>query len=143
MYSKRGGNVKMGNLKGIKHRKYNQEEKLRVVRRYYDEHISYAQLSREEGIAYSIICKWLHDYAAEGDDGLAPHQGKGNHYSAIHTSTSIDEIGRLKLQVAKLEADVARLKKGYLVKGSGLSKEYVTGNARIFKLSTNLKKNIP
>jgi hypothetical protein len=43
--------------------------------------------------------------------------------------------GKLELRMLKLEADLARLKKGYLVKGSGSQKEYVTGSGKTFKLS--------
>ena len=38
-------------------------------------------------------------------------------------------------QAEKLEADVARLKKGYRVKGSGSQKEFVTGSGKSFRSS--------
>lgn len=135
---------RMGSPKGKTHRRYSQEEKVRIVERYYQEHISIAALSRSEGINYSIVDRWITEHAKDGDASLAAHDNrKGNHYSAIHTSSTIDEIGRLQLQVAKLEADVARLKKGYLVKGDGSQKEYVTGNGKTFRLSMSSKKNTP
>lgn len=134
----------MGSPKGKPHLRYSQEEKLRVIERYHHEHISVVALSRSEGINYSVVQRWILQHAKEGEASLAPHDDrKGNHYSAIHSSKTIDEIGRLQLQVAKLEADVARLKKGYLVKGDGSLKEYVTGSGKIFRSSTNSKKNIP
>ena len=134
----------MGSPKGKAHRRYSQEEKVRVVERYHQEHISVAALSRSEGINYSIVNRWIMNHSKEGDVSLALHDDrKGNRYSAIHTSNTIDEIGRLQLQVAKLEADVARLKKGYLVKGDGSQKEYVTGNGKTFRSSMNSKKNTP
>ena len=37
--------------------------------------------------------------------------------------------------MAKVEADIARLKKGYQVKGSGSQKEFVTGSGKSFKSS--------
>ena len=55
--------------------------------------------------------------------------------AALHIGNSLDEMGKLELRMLKLEADLARLKKGYLVKGSGSRKEYVTGSGKIFKLS--------
>lgn len=134
----------MGSPKGKPHRRYSKEEKLRIVERYHQEHISVSALSKSEGINYSIVQRWILEYSKEGEAALAPHDDKkGNHYSALHTSNTIDEIGCLKLQVAKLEADMARLKKGYLVKGDGSRKEYVTGNGKIFRSSMNSKKSIP
>ena len=138
------GDDSVGSTKGKPHRRYSQEEKLRVVERYHQEHISVLALSKSDGINYSVVQRWILEYAKEGEAALAPHDDrKGNRYSAIHTSNTIDEIGCLKLQVAKLEADMARLKKGYLVKGDGFQKEYVTGSGKIFRSSTNSKKSIP
>jgi hypothetical protein len=80
--------------------------------------------------------RWLQEYAEQGEEGLASHRNRcGNRYAALHTSKTLDEMGQLQLRMAKLEADVARLKKGYQVKGSGSQKEFVTGNGRSFKSS--------
>lgn len=55
--------------------------------------------------------------------------------AALHTSKTLDEMGQLQLRMAKLEADVARLNKGYRVKGSGSQKEFVTGSGKSFRSS--------
>lgn len=78
----------------------------------------------------------MKDYAEKGEEGLASHRNRcGNRYAALHTSKTLDEMGQMQLRMAKLEADVARFKKGYLVKGSGSQKEFVTGNGKNFKSS--------
>lgn len=134
----------MGAPKGKPHRIFSKEEKIAYVEEYYKSHVSGRRYTLDKGLAYGPFCRWLKIYAEEGKDGLVSHRDRcGNRYSAIHTSKTLDEIGRLQLQVAKLEADVARLKKGYLVKGDGSRKEYVTGSGKIFRSSTNSKKNIP
>ena len=97
----------------------------------------------EQGIDYGCFCRWLKQYTEEGTEGLASHRNRcGNRYAALHTSKTLDEIGQLQLRMAKLEADVARLKKGYQVKGSGSQKEYVTGSGRSFRLSKNSESDI-
>ena len=44
--------------------------------------------------------------------------------------------------VAKLEIENERLKKGYLVKGAGAAKEYVTGRDKSLKLLTSSDRSI-
>ena len=71
--------------------------------------------------------------ASEND--LEPHTG--NPYAALHRSKSLSEVERLRLMVAKLEVENARLKKGYWVEGVGANKEYVTGKGKTTKSSKN------
>ena len=80
--------------------------------------------------------RWMKEYDEQGEAGLASHRDRcGNRYAALHTSKTLDEMGQLQLRMAKLEADVARLKKGYRVKGSGSQKEFVTGSGKSFRSS--------
>lgn len=124
----------MGSPKGKVHRVFTQEEKLKHIEEYYKSHKSGRQYALEVGLNYGCFCRWLKAYSEEGDAGLASHRNRcGNRYAALHTSKTLDEMGQLQLRMAKLEADVARLKKGYQVKGSGFQKEYVTGNGKSFK----------
>ena len=50
----------------------------------------------------------------------------GNVYAALHTSKSLTKEERLELENMKLKIENERIKKGYLVKGVGADKEYVT-----------------
>lgn len=127
--------------KGVPHRYWSSEEKLRIVKRHLDEHISVKQLGREENVDHSLICTWVKRYREEGEEGLRSKR-VGNRYAALHTSKSLSEIERLRLTVAKQEVEIERLKKGYWVEGSGASKEYVTGNGGITKSSKNSKGNM-
>lgn len=116
----------MGRPKGGKNRMWSQEEKLRIVKRYFDEGIGSVRLAREEQIAPGMLRNWIRCYQNEGPDGLENKKKIGNHFSALHTSKSLSEIERLKLLVAKQEIEIERLKKGYTTKGVGVNKVFVT-----------------
>ena len=121
--------------KGIPHRKWTKEEKLRIVKLHLDEHKSILQIERECGVHNGLVSRWVKKYIEEGEDALEAH--KGNPYAALHTNKSLSEVERLRLIVAKQEVEIARLKKGYWVEGAGVSKEYVTGSGKTTKSSKN------
>lgn len=126
----------MGAPKGKTHRHYTAEEKLSYITACQESHVSQARFAKENGINASMLQRWMKEYAEQGEEGLASHRNRcGNRYAALHKSKTLDEMGQLQLRMAKLEADVARLKKGYLVKGSGSRKEFVTGSGKSFKSS--------
>ena len=125
----------MGCKKGVPHRKWSKEDKLRIVRLHLEEHQSIKQIEKEQGVDHSMVSAWVKKYLEEGEEALAPH--KGNPYAALHTSKSLSEVERLRLMVAKLEVENARLKKGYWVEGTGANKEYVTGSGKTTKSSKN------
>ena len=121
--------------KGIPHRKWSKEEKLKIIHLHLDEHTSLLKIEKEHGISNGLVCTWVKKYLEEGEDALEPHSG--NPYAALHTSKSLSEVDRLRLMVAKLEVENARLKKGYWVEGVGANKEYVTGKGKTTKSSKN------
>ncbi len=121
--------------KGVPHRKWSKEEKLKIVKLHLEEHISILQIERDCGAHHSLVAEWTKKYLEDGEDALEPHNG--NPYAALHTSKSLSEVERLRLIVAKQEVEIARLKKGYWVEGAGVNKEYVTGNERTTKSSKN------
>ena len=47
-------------------------------------------------------------------------------FSALHTSKKLNKEERLELENLKLRIENERLKKGYVVKGVGANKEFVT-----------------
>ena len=128
------GSEKMGK-KGIPHRKFSKEEKMKYVRLHLDEHISVRQIEAKYGIGQSLVAAWVKRYLEDGEDALEPHNG--NPYAALHRSKSLSEVERLKLIVAKQEVEIARLKKGYWVEGVGVNKEFVTGSGKTTKFSKN------
>lgn len=118
--------AKVGRPKGTKNRKWSPEEKERIVKRYYEGRLSRRQLAKEEKITACMLNQWIKKYEEEGIEGLISKTGKqGNAFAALHRSKDLPEIERLQLQVAQLQIEVERLKKGYIVKGVGAKKEFV------------------
>lgn len=115
----------IGRPKGGSNRKWDKEDKLRIVKRYLNEGIGRIALAKEENISSGMLYIWIQKYLDEGEQGLVNNKKKGNSYAAIHTSKKLSEVDRLRLIVAKQEVEIERLKKGYLVKGAGANKEFV------------------
>ena len=116
----------MGRPKGGLNNKWTYEDRIKVVTRHVDEHISAAKLSQETGIPKGTINGWIDRFMRDGKEGLKNKKKTGNHFSALHTSKSLTEIERLQLEILKRDIEIARLKKGYHVKGVGVNKEFVT-----------------
>ena len=123
--------------KGIPHRKFSKEEKMKYVRLHLADHIPVRQIEKDYGVGASLISSWVKRYLQDGEEALEPHNG--NPYAALHRSKNLSEIERLRLLVAKQEVEIARLKKGYWVEGVGVNKEYVTGSGKTTKFSKNSK----
>ena len=123
----------MGRPKGGKNRKYTYEFKLQVTEDHEENHLSWPELERKYGVANSVIRGWVRLYS----EGLLETGRKktGNPYSALHTSKSLSREERLELENLKLRIENERLKKGYLVKGGGVRKEYVSISGRNTKSS--------
>lgn len=111
--------------KGIPHRKWSKEEKLKIVKEHLEEHESLIGLEKKYQVRCSTITNWVRRYLDEGEGALEPHSG--NPYAALHTNKHLSEVERLRLLVAKQEVEIARLKKGYYVEGVGADKVFVTG----------------
>ena len=121
--------------KGIPHRKFSKEEKMKYVRLHLEDHIPVRQIEKDYGVGASLISSWVKRYLQDGEEALEPHNG--NPYAALHRSKNLSEIERLRLLVAKQEVEIARLKKGYWVEGVGVNKEYVTGSGKTTMFSKN------
>ena len=112
--------------KGQRKRIWTKEDKLKIIKRYSEEHLSARELGRIYNADHSMICRWIREYTAKGEAAFEEVKRSGNKYAALHTSKNISETERLKLEIAKLRVENERLKKGYVVKGVGVSKEFVT-----------------
>ena len=127
----------MGCKKGVPHRKWSKNEKLRLVKLHLDEHMSIYEIEQQYSVEHSLVSKWVKKYLNEREEALVPR--KGNPYAALHSSKSLSEVERLRLTVAKQEIEISRLKKGYWVEGVGANKEYVTGSGKSTKSLKNSK----
>ena len=114
----------MGRPKGGKNRRWTKEEKLKIINRHLIDKISLKQVAIEFNISHGMLSNWIAKYLECGEDALTATSG-GNRFAALSTSKSLTEVERLRLIVAKQEVEIARLKKGYFVKGVGAQKEFV------------------
>ena len=121
--------------KGQKKRTWTLEQKLEIIHKHLDDHVSLRTLEKEYNAERSMISHWVKAYIAEGEPGIQPKVRPGNKFAALHTSKNLSELERLRLTVAKLEIENERLKKGYWVEGVGANKEYITGQGRSTELS--------
>ena len=113
--------------KGQTKRVWTKEQKLEIVHKHLDEHISIKKLGKEYGIIHGMVSRWTKEYLAGGEAVFDPKPRPGNKFAALHRSKNLSELERLRLLVAKQEIEIARLKKGYWVEGAGANKVYVTG----------------
>jgi transposase-like protein len=123
----------MGRPKGGRNRKWTVEEKLRMINRHLENHESLQQVAIAEGGSSGLLSTWISKYLEGGEEALVNRSG--NPYAALVTAKSLSEEERLRLIVAKQEVEIARLKKGYFVKGVGAGKEYVIGKEKTTKSS--------
>ena len=98
--------------KGQKKRIWTPEQKSEIVHKHLDDHISVRTLEKEYTADRSMICRWVKEYVTEGESAFIPKGHPGNPFAALHTSKNLSELERLRLIVAKLEIENARLKKG-------------------------------
>lgn len=121
----------MSGVKGMTHRRWSKEMKLEIINKHLVDKKPMTQIAKEYGINTGMISNWISKYEDDGDDALEDR--RGNRFAALHTSKSLSEVERLRITVAKQEVEIARLKKGYFVKGVGAKKEYVTGKEKTMK----------
>ena len=68
-------------------------------------------------------------YEENGINGLKSQTGKASKHHkniGLHLRNPKNRIEELELELMKKEIEIARLKKGYMVKGVGDEKEFVT-----------------
>ena len=121
--------LKQGGIKMRKNRKYSPEFKIQCIKEMLEEHISTKEIGRKYNIDTHTLRYWIERYEEKGAGYFyEEHRGKnsGNPYAALHTSKSLSKEERLELEYLKLRIENERLKKGYMVKGVGANKEYVT-----------------
>ena len=107
-----------------------QEEKETIVLESF--HYGCNQTAQKYDINRSVLKEWRRKYRSDGTDGLKSKtgktkgSGKGNPLVGMGRKKNKTREEELELENLKLKVEVARLKKGYIVKGVGSKKEYVT-----------------
>ena len=115
-----------------KNRKYTPEFKIKCVKEVLEGEKSVWELCREHEMNDNKnIRRWIKTYEEHGEkyfyeEHRGSGKGKGNPYAALHRKKNLSELERLELENLKLRIENERLKKGYMVKGVGANKEFVT-----------------
>ena len=102
------------------------ETKEIIIKRYLNGE-SPMMLSKKYDFTRQHFYVWLKAYQENGMEGLKSNTGKnsgGN--KGLHLRKPKNKIEELELELMKKEIEIARLKKGYMVKGVGAEKEFVT-----------------
>ena len=111
---------------------YTDDEKLEIVQDHLKNRISIRACATKYNIAPTSLVLWLRAYRENGNEGLKSHigkkrgKGKGRPIGTFKPRSTIEELEKENL---KLKIKVERLKKGYLTKGVGVKKEFVSINS--------------
>lgn len=116
----------MGRPSGTKNVMRTPEEKEKLVKEYLNSKVGYRKFAESKDIHPSIFCKWIKLYRENGIEGLKSKTGKANKPNNGKYNRNKSEIEKLKEELLKKEIEMMRLKKGYMVKGVGAKKEYVS-----------------
>lgn len=104
------------------------EEKEEIIKRFLNGE-SATKLADELQFSKRIIYRWLKKYNEKGLDGLKSQTGKSSkhhEHMGLHLRKPKNIIEELEIEIMKKDIEIARLKKGYNVKGVGQEKEFVT-----------------
>ena len=116
----------MGRPKGGKNKYWTKEEKLKLIKEHLENHISTLEITSRENISNGMYNNWLKKYLEFGEAGLENKKKPGNPLNKYSNKKFLTETEKLKLEIMKKDIEIARLKKGYVVKGVGQEKEFVT-----------------
>jgi transposase-like protein len=117
----------MGRPIGTKNRTYSETDKEKILLEHYNDHISWKELCRKYNLSSSLVYDWDIKYKSKGVDGLKSNRGKHkNHHGDLYFRKPKNKIEELELELLKKDIEIARLKKGYTVKGVGAKKVFVT-----------------
>jgi len=117
-------------------RLYTDDEKFEIIQDHLNNRLSIRACATKYNIAVTSLVMWLRAYRAYGKEGLKSKigkkkgLGKGRPLGTFKPKTTIEELEKENL---KLRIEIERLKKGYLTKGVGVKKEFVSINNRNFK----------
>ena len=116
----------MGRPKGRKNISRTPEDKEKIVLEYLNGNLGLRPIAEKYLTSHHIIQGWVRCYQEKGIEGLKSKTGKHSNPNIGKYNRNPSEEEKLKQEILKLEIEVARLKKGYQVKGVGVKKEYVT-----------------
>ena len=120
------GDDKMARPAGTKNIMRTPEEKEKIVIEYLNSKVGYRSVAQGNDIDKTILFKWIKKYRENGIEGLKSKTGKHKNPNCGKYKRNKTEVEKLKEELLKKEIELMRLKKGYMVKGVGAKKEYVS-----------------
>ena len=72
--------------KGQKKKKWTIEQKLEIVHKHLDNHISVRTLAKEYETDTGMISRWTKEYLTGGEAAFEPKTRPGNKFAALHRS---------------------------------------------------------
>jgi transposase len=115
---------------------YSKEEKLAIINDFINNKLGYRECAQKYEISKTSLLYWVRAFRSKGEDGLVSqigkHRGpnKGRPKGSIKPRNRIEELEKENLN---LKIQIERLKKGYVTKGVGSKKEFVTINNKNIK----------
>ena len=119
-YNKIGGNAM--NTVGKNKTMRTANEKEVVVKRYLAGE-SPKKIAQEINSTGKMIREWAYKYQENGIEGLKSKTGKfskKHEHMGLHLRKPKTKVDELELEIMKKDIEIARLKKGYMVKGVGV-----------------------
>jgi len=105
--------LKTGRPKGGANRYWSKEDKYSVIKPIIDGKATHRETLKTSKISRSQLGIWLKRYYESGISGLENKRKPGNPIAALHTSKSLTEIERMRLELMQKDIEIQRLKKGY------------------------------
>lgn len=100
------------------------KEKEKIIKEYYENNLGFCGICKKYNISRSVLWRWINKYENGGMDSLKSNTGKQS--IGMNLRKPKNKLEELELELMKKEIEIARLKKGYTVKGVGVEKEFVT-----------------
>lgn len=103
------------------------EEKEKILKEYLNG-TGISIIVKKYEVRDFLVYRWLKKYNENGIEGLKSKTGKqssSHKHKGIHLRKPKNKIEELEIELMKKDIEIARLKKGYTVKGVGQEKEFV------------------
>lgn len=109
----------------MKQNKRSAEEKSKILEELYSGNFTWNEITQKYNISKSVLFRWKNKFEKDGIEGLKLSTGESKN-TRLNLKKPKNKIEELELEIMKKDIEIARLKKGYMVKGVGRKKEYVT-----------------
>lgn len=117
-----------GRPKGGTNKYWSKEEKFKIVSRVVNNFESLQSVAIDEKVSNSQVHVWIKQYLDGGLNNLENKKKPGNPMVKYQTKNKLTKQEQLEYDNMKLRIENERLKKGYIVKGVGQKKEYISIN---------------